>query len=131
MNVKNGQRAILLVEDDDADCEIVEILLKRGNILNPLFRAHDGIEALEVLQKMMADEKLERPFLLVVDIYLPRMIGLKFLETVRLDDALKGNMAVILTTSNFMDHRAGAHNLNVAGYILKDQLNDLTEFISR
>ena len=129
MSAKNRQKAILLVEDDDADSEIVEILLKRNSIPNPFYRARDGVEALELLRKMSADEKLEQPFLLVVDIYLTRMSGLKFLENVRLDNALKEHTAVILTTSNFMDHRACAYGLNVAGYVLKDQMQDLTAFI--
>lgn len=129
MTVKNVQKAILLVEDDDADSEIVEILLKRNNISNPLYRARDGVEALEILRKMAADEKLGRPFLLLVDIYMPRMSGLKFLENVRLDEALKENVSVILTTSSYMDDRARAYSLNVAGYVLKDQMHDLGAFI--
>jgi len=129
MNVKNRKKAILLVEDDDADSEIVEILLKRNNISNPLYRARDGIEALEILQKMADDEKLDQPFLLLVDIYMPRMSGLKFLENVRRDEALKNNVAVILTTSSYMDDRARAYSLNVAGYVLKDQMHELTGFI--
>ena len=40
---------ILLVEDDEVDVMNVKRAFTKANIANPLFVAHDGVEALELL----------------------------------------------------------------------------------
>ena len=132
MNTQTGKKnkAILLVEDDNDDSEIIEQFLKRSGISNPVYRARDGIEAVEMLREMTCDEKLGRPFLLLVDIYMPRMNGLQFLETVRVSEELKDNMAFIITTSSWVRDKVLAYRLNVAGYILKDHMHGLAGCVS-
>ena len=112
---------ILLVEDDEVDIMNVERAFKRADIKNPLFIARNGIEALIMLRG--GDENLlgvpnERR-LILLDINMPKMSGLEFLQTIRADKELKLTPVVMLTTSNQDKDMIEAFDLNVAGYLLK------------
>lgn len=107
---------ILLVEDDGLDVMNVRRAFEKNNITNPLYVAEDGIEALEMLRsgKVPAQRRL-----VLLDLNLPRMNGLEFLQAVRADPALMSISVVVLTTSNNERDKVAAWNLNVAGYLLK------------
>ncbi len=112
---------ILLVEDDEVDIMNVERAFKKAAIKNPLYIARNGIEALVMLRG--GNEKLlkvpnERR-LILLDINMPKMSGLEFLQTIRADKALKFTPVVMLTTSNQDKDMIEAFDLNVAGYLLK------------
>lgn len=112
---------ILLVEDDEVDIMNVERAFKKAAIKNPLYIARNGIEALIMLRG--GNEKLievpnERR-LILLDINMPKMSGLEFLQTIRADKALKLTPVVMLTTSNQDKDMIEAFDLNVAGYLLK------------
>ena len=48
---------------------------KKAKIANPMLRAVDGIEALEMLKGTNGKEKAPSPILLLVDLNMPRMGG--------------------------------------------------------
>lgn len=118
---------ILLLEDSDVDVEIVKRILKKAKIENPLFVAEDGVEALEILNSY---SNPEQPFLILVDINMPRMDGFTFLETIRNNDKLKKNVAFMLTTSNRDEDMDRAYSLNAAGYVVKDDIDQLGVMLS-
>lgn len=112
---------ILLVEDDEVDIMNVERAFKKADIKNPLYIARNGIEALIMLRG--GNEELpqvphERR-LILLDINMPKMSGLEFLQTIRADKDLKLTPVVMLTTSNQDKDMIEAFDLNVAGYLLK------------
>jgi len=109
---------ILLVEDDEVDIMNVKRAFKKNNIENPLFIAHDGVEALEMLRDT-SENKIPTPSIILLDINMPRMGGIEFLTEIRKDEALKKISVFIMTTSNEDNDKINAYNLNVAGYILK------------
>lgn len=112
---------ILLVEDDEVDVMNVQRAFKRNHITNPLYIARNGLEALAMLR----GESQTPPVLplvrrlVLLDLNMPRMGGLEFLQELRADDQLRSTPVVVLTTSNQDLDRVEAYNLNVAGYILK------------
>lgn len=106
---------ILLVDDDEVDVMNVRRALKKNNISNPLLVAGNGFEALEVLR---ANPNLTRR-LILLDLNMPRMGGLEFLQELRADPVLRILPVVVLTTSAEDRDRIEAYKLNVAGYILK------------
>ena len=71
---------LVLVEDDDVDAETVERCLAQGRIANPLVRARDGIEALEMLRGTNGRSRLQPPYLFLVDIRMPRLDGIGFMQ---------------------------------------------------
>jgi CheY-like chemotaxis protein len=107
---------ILLVEDDQVDVMNVRRAFAKNRIVNPLFVAGDGIEALEMLRTGRVP--LTRRIVLL-DLNMPRMTGIEFLRELRRDSTLMHTPVVILTTSNDDRDKIEAYNLNVAGYLLK------------
>jgi CheY-like chemotaxis protein len=92
---------------------------KAAKISNPVSFAHDGIEALEMLRGTNGRPRLRRPFLILLDLNMPRMDGIEFLRELRKDDELKKSIVFIMTTSDANEDKVKAYNLGVAGYILK------------
>lgn len=112
---------ILLVEDDEVDVMNVKRAFKKGNISNPLHFASNGLEALAMLRGK-SNSSLPIPAhrrLILLDLNMPRMNGLEFLDVLRNDPDLNTIPVVVLTTSDEDRDRVEAYNYNVAGYILK------------
>jgi CheY-like chemotaxis protein len=107
---------ILLVEDDEVDVMNVRRAFERNKILNPLYVAADGIEALHMLRSggVPSDRRM-----VLLDLNMPRMNGIEFLRELRADPQLHAIPVVVLTTSNDDRDRIDAFDLNVAGYLLK------------
>ena len=112
---------ILLVEDDDLDVMNVQRAFRKNNILNPLFVAGNGLEALDMLRGTGGTAPalpLERRIILL-DLNMPRMNGIEFLRELRADPALNLIPVIVLTTSDEDRDKVEAFQLNVAGYIVK------------
>ncbi len=107
---------IVLVEDDDVDVMTVQRAFEKANIRTPVFRAADGVEALELLRS--PSMPLERR-LVLLDLNLPRMNGIEFLHELRSDEMLRRTPVIVLTTSNDERDKLDAFEMNVAGYMLK------------
>jgi len=110
---------ILLVDDDEVDVMNVQRAFKRNNILNPLYVASNGLEALDMLRGKGAETVPGPRRLILLDLNMPKMNGLEFLLALREDPNLRPLTVVVLTTSDDERDRIEAYNLNVAGYILK------------
>ncbi|MEG3438662.1 response regulator [Pannus brasiliensis CCIBt3594] len=112
---------ILLVEDDEVDVMNVKRAFRKNNILNPLHVASNGLEALTLLRGVDGSppELSAHQLLILLDLNMPKMGGLEFLQEIRADSHLKTIPVVILTTSNQDQDRMEAYQLNISGYILK------------
>ena len=112
---------ILLIEDDEVDVMNVKRAFKKYRITNPLFVAGNGIQGLKMLrsQNGAAPEVPENRRLILLDLNMPKMNGLEFLEELRQDELLKRTPVIVLTTSDEDMDRIEAYNYNVSGYILK------------
>jgi CheY-like chemotaxis protein len=113
--MKNSLVSILLVEDDEVDVMNVIRAFSKNNIKNPLFVAGNGVEALYMLNNVIAP----LPKIIILDINMPKMNGIEFLKLLRKDEKLKSISVFVMTTSNEESDKINAYNLNVAGYILK------------
>ncbi len=107
---------IVLVEDDDVDVMNVQRAFEKAKISTPLFRAADGVEALDLLRNPTTPSERR---LVLLDLNLPRMNGIEFLRELRSDALLRRTPVVVLTTSDDEQDKQGAFDLNVAGYLLK------------
>ena len=114
--------SILLVEDDDLDAKAVQRAFRKLRIANNFVRAKDGVEALELLRGEDSEITLGRPNIILLDLNMPRMNGLEFLEEVRRDEELRDQVIFVLTTSKADEDKAAAYKGNVAGYIIKSDV---------
>jgi CheY-like chemotaxis protein len=110
---------LLHVEDDDLCLMGLHRAFKKARIANPVSYAHDGIEALEMLRGTNGRPRLPRPFLILLDLNMPRMDGIEFLRELRKDEDLKKSIVFVMTTSDADEDKVKSYNLGVAGYILK------------
>jgi CheY-like chemotaxis protein len=110
---------LLHVEDDDLCIMGLNRAFKAAKIANPISFAHDGIDALEMLRGINGRTRLPRPFLILLDLNMPRMGGVEFLKELRKDEDLKKSVVFIMSTSDADEDKVNAYNLGVAGYILK------------
>ena len=110
---------LLHVEDDELCIMGLVRAFKNAKIANPISFAHDGIDALEMLRGTNGRERLPRPYLILLDLNMPRMGGIEFLKELRRDEDLKKSIVFIMTTSGADKDKVNAYNLGVAGYILK------------
>ena len=115
---------ILLVEDDDVDALTVDRCLKQAKITNTMVRAKDGVEALEMLRGTHARTRLAAPYLLLVDIRMPRLDGIGLINEIRRDPQLTRTVIFILTTSDADRDKMAAYDAHVAGYIVKTGSGD-------
>lgn len=111
---------ILLVEDDDGDAKMFARAFQKCKIANPLRRAVDGSQALDVLHGRNGQEKLASPFIVIVDLNLPGLNGIQLISAMRQDDQLKRSIIFVLTTSKSEEDKTAAYNLNIAGFVVKE-----------
>ena len=116
---KYSSISILLVEDDDVDAMGIERAIRRKQLSNPLIRAMDGMEALECLR----NGSVKMPYIVLLDLNLPRMGGLEFLKAIRQDEDLCSAVVFVLTTSKNDEEICAAYKKNVAGYVVKSSLS--------
>ena len=107
--------AILLVEDDRVDAMTVRRALKELNVCNPLFEVGNGEEALAFLR----DLQNPRPSIILLDLNMPKMNGIEFLQVAKNDPVIKQIPVVVLTTSKADQDRIDTYNMSVAGYMVK------------
>ncbi len=109
---------IMLVDDDEADVLLTTQMLKRGKLLLNVTVAHDGDEALEMLEaKVSSGDPL--PDLMLLDINMPRLDGFETLQQMRKHEVLKGVPVVMLTTSDAPQDVKRVYDLGANCYITK------------
>ena len=106
------------MDDDDVAIMGMQRAIRKLDLSNPVEIARDGEEALAMLRG--ADGRVNRPYIVTLDLNMPRMGGLEFLEEVRQDEALHDAIIFVVTTSDAPSDIAAAYSQNIAGYIIKD-----------
>lgn len=116
-------KPILLVEDDTVDAMTFRRTLKDLEIKNAVVHLLNGEEALEYLRTGGNEE----PCFIFLDLNMPRMNGIEFLEIAKADEALRRIPVIVLTTSDNEKDIIESFNLGVAGYMVKSA--DYKEFV--
>ncbi len=110
-----NSRPVLLVEDDVVDAMTVRRAFRDLKLTNPLAHVTDGEEGLEYLK----DPGNPTPCVILLDLNMPRMNGVEFIEIVKADPVLKMIPIVVFTTSNDRSDIAESYRRSAAGYIVK------------
>ncbi len=115
---------VLLVEDDEIDIRAIKRGFTKNHIVNPIHEARDGIEALETLRGENGKGPMPRPYIVLLDLNMPRMNGLEFLEEIRHDPKLHDTIVFVLTTSDDDLDVFRAYEKHVSGYLLKSKVGE-------
>jgi CheY-like chemotaxis protein len=113
--MKVACKAILLVEDDQVDAMTVRRAFKELHVINRLDHVENGEEALDYL----CDSGKESPCLILLDLNMPVMNGIEFLQAVKRAPELRLFPVVVLTTSDEQKDKVETFDLGVAGYMRK------------
>ncbi|MEE9320179.1 MAG: response regulator [Granulosicoccus sp.] len=108
------------MDDDDVSVMAIQRSMKRLNLVNPTIIAKDGVEALQILHDSIGADNTLPPFIITLDLSMPKMGGLEFLSHIRDNPVFKKLVIFVLTTSDAPNDIAQAYEKNIAGYIVKE-----------
>jgi CheY-like chemotaxis protein len=111
-------RDLLIVDDDDLTAECLQRSLVKAGGSFRVVPAEDGREALQILQGK-STKRVENPFIVVLDLNMPRMNGFEFLDELRADPRLRGSVVFVLSSSDAEPDIVRAYDNFVAGYMVK------------
>lgn len=115
---------LILIEDDEVDAELVVRMLRKSGIGAPVTHFHDGQEALQALRGPQRQWLMTRPLIILLDLSMPRVGGLEFLDHLRRDPHLHSAVVFMLTQSERREDIEAAYDRQVAGYLLKTNLGE-------
>ena len=131
---------ILIADDDAGHARLIEKNLRRAGLNNPIARFEDGQQILDFLFQRGAGEKrlAETPYLLLLDIRMPKVDGVEVLRQVKADAELRKIPFSVLTTTDDPREVERCHGLGCNNYIVKpvdyekfsEAINKLGLFIS-
>ncbi len=110
---------ILLVEDNPGDVRLTKEALCDNKIINNLFIAEDGEQALDFLFRENGFDKVVRPDLILLDLNLPKKSGIEVLHEIKNNELLKRIPVIVLTTSRAEEDIIKSYNYHANCYISK------------
>ena len=115
MDVMKSNSPILLVEDDKIDALTVKMALKEIKVSNEIIHVTNGLEALDYLN----DKSNTRPCIILLDLNMPKMNGIEFLEKRLKSEELTTIPVIVLSTSKADSDKLATFKLHIAGYMIK------------
>jgi CheY-like chemotaxis protein len=113
---------ILLVEDDRNDAMFMKMAFESAGVTGNLQEVRDGKEALEYLkgEGQFADRETHPlPYLLLLDLKLPHVMGMDVLKWVRQQPELNGVVVLVLTSSCNPAEIDAAYRLGANAFLVK------------
>ena len=105
---------ILLIEDDVIEVMKFNRTIGFLKLSHKVIEANNGEDALKILEN-----KNNRPDIILVDLNMPKINGIEFLNILKSDNVLRYIPAIVLTTSSNMKDLRECYEAGVAGYLLK------------
>ena len=124
INKMTRELKILLIEDDTIELMKLNRAMLSLNMNHEVTEATNGEEALELL----LNEKYY-PDIILLDLNMPKINGIEFLEILKNNESIKFIPTIILTTSSNEKDLLACFNLGISGYILKPLKYD--EYIAK
>jgi CheY-like chemotaxis protein len=104
------KKKILVIDDDQTFRELISSGVDKEQY--EVATANDGVEGLEQVAKSSPD-------LILLDIMMPRMNGVEFLEKMKTEHADKRVPVIITSNDSSLDTISRGAELGVRGYIVK------------
>ena len=120
MNVDEVE--ILLVEDNPQDAELTIRTLKKQKLVNNIFTAKDGAEALDFIfcrGPYSGKSTTSALKVILLDLKLPKVNGLEVLRAIKEDKKTRAIPVVIVTSSREDPDIKTAYELGANSYVVK------------
>ena len=118
---RTKSRVLLLVEDDEGDVWATRRAFSGLSTIEQVETFKDGEHALQWLQERGGDNSGDDPLpaLVLLDLNLPRITGIEFLERIKTDHLLRHIPVIILTTSADANDVQRAYAAGASSYLVK------------
>jgi CheY-like chemotaxis protein len=113
---------ILVVEDDENDLMFLKMAMKKAGVTNPIQVTRDGKEVLDYFQgngKFANRAEFPLPYLVLLDLKLPYVMGLDVLTWIRDQPQFKSTIVIVLTSSRHIGDIGKAYQLGANAYLVK------------
>lgn len=120
--MEHTNHTVLLIEDSMDDALLMKRALDKAGITRSVHLAKDGKEAMEYLTgagQFSNRQAYPLPQLILLDLQLPEMHGLKVLEWIRSQPQFRSTIVVVLSSSRLTGDVQLAYKLGVNSYLLK------------
>ena len=113
---------ILLVEDRDDDVVLIRKAFQKSGLNNPMQVTQDGVEAIAYLSgegKFANREEFPLPWLVLLDLKMPRVNGFEVLRWIRFQPSLSRLIVLVLTSSEYIKDVDEAYKLGANSFLVK------------
>jgi CheY-like chemotaxis protein len=125
-------KTILLVEDEDNDVFLMRRAARAVGIENPFRVAYNGQEAIDYLSgvgQYMDRLRFPVPCVILLDLKLPRVMGLEVLKWIREQPELRTVVVIVVSSSSLDSDIQTAYRLGANSYLIKpctyEQLSEM------
>jgi CheY-like chemotaxis protein len=118
----SNNELLLVVEDSNDDFKMLQRLMQRMEVRNPIIRCVNGDEALDFLYQEGSykdTEEVPKPSVILLDLNLPGIDGRDVLERLKQDGSLKEIPIVVFTTSSSPKDVEFCYQKGANGYLVK------------
>lgn len=121
---KKIHEPLLVVEDSNEDFQMLQRLMRRMCVQNPIHRCANGDEVLEFLCQLgieaLRNSKVAlRPSVILLDLNLPGIDGRDILDRIKQDKSFKEIPIVVFTTSSNPKDIELCYQKGANGYLVK------------
>lgn len=119
-------KRVMLVEDSPDDVLLFQLAWKNSGATLPVHVVPDGAEALRYLlgeDKYHDRQQYPLPCLVLLDLKLPRVMGLEVIKRLREDPDLRKLVVIVLTSSGNEGDIEQAYELGANSYLVKPSAN--------
>lgn len=121
-------KPILLVEDDRVDAMTVKRAMRDLQVNRSVAHSTNGEEAM----KYLTSPDTEKPFIILLDLNMPKMNGIEFLKAMKAHPDLKTIPVIVLTTSKEQRDILDSFEFGASGYMVKPvDYSKFVEIINR
>jgi len=115
-NIVNKGGPVIIIEDDADDQDVLTEIFKKLNYPNKILFFFDGEEALDFI-----NTSSDSPFLILSDIYMPKLNGFALREKLKMDAKLSIKCIPYLFFSSALNQKSviDAYSLSVQGFFVK------------
>jgi CheY-like chemotaxis protein len=118
----SSDRVILLAEDDEGHAALIRMSLREIGVTNQIIRLRNGEEVLKFLSGVCGtqdDQLVSNRYLLLLDLWMPKLDGMTALRGIREDARLSKLEVVILSTTDNPDEIEVCRSLRCADFLVK------------